>query len=214
MRATRFLIASAGWLILGAACGKSPSQPSPQPTQGQTPQAPSITSLQVNGPTRVSPGATVQYSATAKYYDGSSKEVTETTVANDSRRDARAAVAQKEPTARGGSDILHSARTALARISGRRGGHRRTRWNPGLANWHPPARTVEPTPDRIYDCRATEHEPGSRTRHDSGGTRRAQDRVCGRLRRGPEASLVAVAGLDRCARAARNGGGSWSVLVT
>jgi hypothetical protein len=78
MRTTRLLIGIPVWLMLSA-CGKTPSQPSAAPSQAPPPTPPpgaALTSVRVSGPTRVAPGETARYTATADYADGASKDVT------------------------------------------------------------------------------------------------------------------------------------------
>src|SRR5688572_8131387 len=84
--AKRLVAASAtalGFAAILAACDKPPTSPSPGPTAGPGPTAPgppapvppSLTRLELDGPASVTPGETVQYTATAFYSDGSSRNV-------------------------------------------------------------------------------------------------------------------------------------------
>jgi len=78
-RFTSALIAA----LLGAvilSCDKSPTRPTPTPTN--TPPtgtaAPTLLSIRIDGPTTVPPGETAQYSATGAMSDGTSRDVTGT----------------------------------------------------------------------------------------------------------------------------------------
>jgi hypothetical protein len=83
----RLVAASAtalGFAAVLAACDKPPTAPGPSPTPGPGPTAPgppgpdappSLTRLELDGPASVPPGETAQYTATAFYSDGSSRNV-------------------------------------------------------------------------------------------------------------------------------------------
>ena len=73
--------AALGLAAILAACDKPPTRPSPGPTApGPGPTAPaplSLTRLELDGPASVPPGETAQYTATAFYSDGSSRNVSD-----------------------------------------------------------------------------------------------------------------------------------------
>ena len=65
-------------IVLIAACGGSPktTQPSQTPAVATPAGAATLADLRVDGPASVPPGGSAQYTATATYSDGSSREVT------------------------------------------------------------------------------------------------------------------------------------------
>jgi len=75
VRAIRPLIATAAALIIAWACSRTPSAPSPV-AGAKAPGGPTVTGVRVSGPSRVAPGETASFTATATYSDGSSKDVT------------------------------------------------------------------------------------------------------------------------------------------
>jgi hypothetical protein len=70
------------FILIGVlvACGSSPTPTQPSPNRAPPPPAPSkaltVTDLRMDGPSRLAPGASGQYTATATYSDGSSLDVT------------------------------------------------------------------------------------------------------------------------------------------
>ena len=65
-------------IVLLAACGGSPktTQPSQTPAAATPSGAATLVDLRVDGPASVPPGGSAQYTATATYSDGSSRNVT------------------------------------------------------------------------------------------------------------------------------------------
>jgi len=72
--------AALGLAVILAACDKPPTRPSPGPTAPEPPRPDvpvpvSFTRLELDGPASVPPGETAQFTATAFYSDGSSRDV-------------------------------------------------------------------------------------------------------------------------------------------
>ena len=67
------LIASLG---CGWGCGDAPMAPLPDPPPGEITRAPTTTSIEIDGPATVAPGATAQFTLTAYMSDGTSWDAT------------------------------------------------------------------------------------------------------------------------------------------
>jgi hypothetical protein len=61
-------------VVIFAACDERPTAPSPQPS-GVSPAPVTIVALTISGPATIAPGETVQFTATARHSDGSTRNV-------------------------------------------------------------------------------------------------------------------------------------------
>jgi Carboxypeptidase regulatory-like domain len=107
----------AGWLT---ACDKSPtkpSPPSPPPPGGQGQSQPTLQSIRVDGPTSVPPGTKAQYTATGQMSDGSTPDLTATTVWRSSDSAVLSIAANGEATGGKDGEAIVAAENSAKRAS-------------------------------------------------------------------------------------------------